>query len=269
MIFKLSPAAILPFVISLLAQQTASYEFAGDLTKPYQPAGGVGVGPTDPPPVYAPLSNFDFQSLVRIVYTTSSFTSLSDPQNLALNQEWIELDLFHHGLAIFSNEEFDAWNLTAEDRYLIQFMWACFTMVPHVVPHFFVQGRARGWPCNSTVQYSRSQRCQALQLHLPVPDRGRIYQLLPNFDSLGRSWSIWLPSSLRLATQCTNSFTIYHHRGSTANGFRPVPGLSQLSALFFRDIDEACRGYSQCPIGSIWAYHRACTCHSSIWVAVF
>ena len=104
------------------AQETGSYEFAGDLTKPYQPAGGVGIDATDPPPVYAPLSNFDFQSLVRITYTTSPITLLSYTQNLALNQEWIELDLFHHGLAIFSDDEFEAWNITAEDRYLIQFM---------------------------------------------------------------------------------------------------------------------------------------------------
>lgn len=43
-------------------------------------------------------------------------------QNLALNQEWIELDLFHHGLAMFSDADFDAAGLGPEDRYLIQFM---------------------------------------------------------------------------------------------------------------------------------------------------
>jgi hypothetical protein len=43
-------------------------------------------------------------------------------QNLALNQEWIELDLFHYGLARFSEEEFDAAGINAEDRFLIEFM---------------------------------------------------------------------------------------------------------------------------------------------------
>jgi hypothetical protein len=43
-------------------------------------------------------------------------------QNLALNQEWIELDLFHHGLAQFSVEEFEAAGIDAEDRFLIEFM---------------------------------------------------------------------------------------------------------------------------------------------------
>ncbi|EEB89332.1 hypothetical protein MPER_12580, partial [Moniliophthora perniciosa FA553] len=51
------------------------------------------------------MSDFDFQSI-----------------NLALNQEWIELDLFHYGLARFSAEEFEAAGLNAEDRHLIQYM---------------------------------------------------------------------------------------------------------------------------------------------------
>ena len=74
MVSRFSFAAPLLFAGSLfgpqkvLAQETGSYEFAGDLNKPYQPAGGIGVDATDPPPVYAPLSNFDFQSLVRITY---------------------------------------------------------------------------------------------------------------------------------------------------------------------------------------------------------
>jgi len=56
-------------------------------------------------PSYHISSRFDFQSV-----------------NLALNQEWIELDLFHHGLAQFSAKEFEEAGLDAEDRFLIQFM---------------------------------------------------------------------------------------------------------------------------------------------------
>ena len=70
---------------------------------PYQPAGGAGTNGTEP--YYHPLSDFDYESLT-----------------LALYQEWIELDLFHNGLAKFSTEDFEAAGLTAEDRYLIQFM---------------------------------------------------------------------------------------------------------------------------------------------------
>ncbi|KAF4609536.1 hypothetical protein D9613_012255 [Agrocybe pediades] len=73
------------------------------IAPPPTPSGGLGTNGSIP--YYHPLSDFDFQSI-----------------NLALNQEWIELDLFHHGLAKFSVEEFEEAGLNAEDRYLIQFM---------------------------------------------------------------------------------------------------------------------------------------------------
>ncbi|GAO51294.1 hypothetical protein SAICODRAFT_158097 [Saitoella complicata NRRL Y-17804] len=73
---------------------------------PPPPPGGLNTNST--PPIYHPYSDvhgFDWQSM-----------------NLALNQEWIELDLFHHGLAMFSDEEFEAAGLNAADRYLLEFM---------------------------------------------------------------------------------------------------------------------------------------------------
>ncbi|KAI0779322.1 Rds1 protein [Fomes fomentarius] len=72
------------------------------LSAPFTPSGGLGTNST---PVYSPLSDFDYQSL-----------------SLALYQEYIELDLFHNGLAKFSDEDFENAGLNAEDRYLIQFM---------------------------------------------------------------------------------------------------------------------------------------------------
>ena len=41
---------------------------------------------------------------------------------MALYQEYIALDLFEYGLAKFPVSEFEAAGLTADDRYLIQFM---------------------------------------------------------------------------------------------------------------------------------------------------
>ncbi|KAE8131807.1 ferritin-like domain-containing protein [Aspergillus pseudotamarii] len=70
---------------------------------PYIPAGGIGTGGETP--VYNAKSDFDYESLA-----------------LALYQEYTELDLFHDGLARFSVEEFTAAGLTAEDRFLIEFM---------------------------------------------------------------------------------------------------------------------------------------------------
>jgi len=70
---------------------------------PFTPAGGLGTNGTEP--VYRVQSDFDYQSVL-----------------LGLYQEWIELDLFHHILATFSEEEFTEAGLTASDRFLIEFM---------------------------------------------------------------------------------------------------------------------------------------------------
>ena len=72
-------------------------------TSPYTPYGGLNTNGTLP--VYAPLSDFDYQSLALTLY-----------------QEYIELDLFHYGLAKFSVEDFNKAGLNAEDRFLIEFM---------------------------------------------------------------------------------------------------------------------------------------------------
>jgi hypothetical protein len=65
---------------ALLAAAAASAAIVSGLpTAAPPPTGGVDVNATSPLPFYAPGSDFDFQSL-----------------NLALNQEWIELDLFNY-----------------------------------------------------------------------------------------------------------------------------------------------------------------------------
>lgn len=70
---------------------------------PYVPAGGLGTNGTQPR--YMVESDFDYESIM-----------------LGLYQEWIELDCFNNGLAIFSVEDFEAYGMTAEDYSLIQFM---------------------------------------------------------------------------------------------------------------------------------------------------
>lgn len=83
------------------------YNTNGELQKPepipYQPDGGLGTNGTLPR--YMVESDFDYESIM-----------------LGLYQEWIELDLFNNGLAVFSEEDFIAAGLTAEDRALIAFM---------------------------------------------------------------------------------------------------------------------------------------------------
>ena len=70
---------------------------------PYTPKGGLGTNGSLPR--YMVNSDFDFESIA-----------------LGLYQEWIELDLFHDGLARFSDEEFIAAGLGDEARSLIEFM---------------------------------------------------------------------------------------------------------------------------------------------------
>jgi hypothetical protein len=70
---------------------------------PYTPAGGLGTNGTEPR--YMVNSDFDYESIM-----------------LGLYQEWIELDLFNNGLAVFSDEDFLDAGLTAEDRAYIAFM---------------------------------------------------------------------------------------------------------------------------------------------------
>lgn len=70
---------------------------------PFTPHGGEGTDGSEP--VYRVQSDFDYQSIA-----------------LALYQEWIELDLFHWGLATFSAKDFEDAGLKAEDRFLLEFM---------------------------------------------------------------------------------------------------------------------------------------------------
>jgi len=87
---------------------TATYYNVDGLLKqnepaPYTPNGGLGTNGTEPR--YMVNSDFDFQSIA-----------------LGLYQEYIELDLFNNGLAVFSADDFLRAGLTAEDRALIAFM---------------------------------------------------------------------------------------------------------------------------------------------------
>lgn len=96
-----SVAALPPRPAELVYQPDG--ELHADEPAPFTPAGGQGVNGTEP--VYKVQSDFDYQSIA-----------------LGLYQEYIELDLFHWGLATFSVEDFEAAGLTAEDRFLLQYM---------------------------------------------------------------------------------------------------------------------------------------------------
>lgn len=105
-LFALSVGASLALAAPQLARSILEVDLSNaTIPANFTPSGGVDTSPDSPPPIYHTTSDFDFQSL-----------------NLALNQEFIELDLFHYGLAKFSVLEFEDAGLNADDRFLIEFM---------------------------------------------------------------------------------------------------------------------------------------------------
>ncbi|KAJ5264631.1 hypothetical protein N7505_007424 [Penicillium chrysogenum] len=103
-----APTTLAASIAPLPPNPTATYYNADGTPKepmpaPYVPAGGLGTNGTEPR--YMVNSDWDFESIA-----------------LALYQEWIELDLFHDGLARFTDEELEAAGLGLETRSLIEFM---------------------------------------------------------------------------------------------------------------------------------------------------
>ncbi|KAF9914181.1 hypothetical protein BX616_008798 [Lobosporangium transversale] len=93
--------------------------------KPHTPAGGLGL---DEPPVYHPLSDFDYQSLSIALYT-----------------EWIELDLFRYALEKFSLKDFEDAGLSKADRELVAYM--ADQEVGHATNIYNMLGPAAAKPC--------------------------------------------------------------------------------------------------------------------------
>lgn len=103
----LSSLALLGLVASTSALPNPALRFLkrdNVTSDPYAPSGGVNVSLDIKPDYNAHTTSFDFQSI-----------------NLALNQEWIELDLFNYGLRTFSAAEFEAYGIGQQERHLIQF----------------------------------------------------------------------------------------------------------------------------------------------------
>lgn len=103
-----APVTLAPSIEPKPPNPTATYYNSDGVPQdpmpaPYVPAGGLGTNGTLPR--YMVESDWDFESIALGVY-----------------QEYIELDLFHDGLARFSDEEFKAAGLDPEVRSLIQFM---------------------------------------------------------------------------------------------------------------------------------------------------
>ncbi|PYH90423.1 hypothetical protein BO71DRAFT_75615 [Aspergillus ellipticus CBS 707.79] len=129
---------------------------------PYTPAGGVGTNGTTP--VYNAKSDFDYESLA-----------------LALYQEYIELDLFHDGLARFSAEDFEAAGLTAEDRSLIEFM--ADQEVGHATMLTNILGAEAPKQCDYVYPYTTVHEFLDFCQKLTRFGESGVYGFLPHLDS--------------------------------------------------------------------------------------
>ncbi|KAF7359082.1 Stress response protein [Mycena sanguinolenta] len=145
----------------LLAPLLLTVARAAPNPSPFTPAGGLGTNTT---PVYSPMSDFDFQSM-----------------NLALNQEWIELDLFHHGLAQFSVEEFEAAGINAADRFLIEFM--ADQEVGHATMITNILGPTAAKPCNYTYPFTTVREFVDFCQKLTRFGESGVYGFLEHLDS--------------------------------------------------------------------------------------
>ncbi|KAF7332764.1 Stress response protein [Mycena kentingensis (nom. inval.)] len=171
---------------------------------PFTPAGGIGTNST---PVYSPMSEFDFQSM-----------------NLALNQEWIELDLFHHGLAQFSAEEFDAAGINAEDRYLIEFMAE--QEVGHATMLTNILGPTAAKPCNYTYPFTTVREFIDFCQKLTRFGESGVYGFLEHLDSRA-SAELLLQS---ITTEARQQMVFRQFEGLFPMPVWFVPGITQSMA---------------------------------------
>jgi len=128
---------------------------------PYVPTGGLETNGT---PVYAPMSAYDYQSI-----------------SLALIQAWLEVDLFRHGLARYSVDEFNAAGLDIEIRTLIEYMAE--QQTGHATLLSNILGASAAQPCNYTYPYSDVREFVDFSQKILRVGESSVYGFLEHLDS--------------------------------------------------------------------------------------
>ncbi|CAE6361943.1 unnamed protein product [Rhizoctonia solani] len=126
------------------------------------PKGGVN----PPKPVYTVKSPFDYESI-----------------NLALNQEWIELDLFRYGLEKFSVKEFEDAGLNEDDRYLIEFMAEQEAGHARALGNLLGGPDSASKPCKYTYPFKTVREFVDFCQKLTRWGESGVYGFLPHLDS--------------------------------------------------------------------------------------
>ena len=150
---------------------------------PYTPAGGLGTNGSLPR--YMVNSDFDFESIT-----------------LGLYQEWIELDLFHDGLARFSDEDFAVAGLGPEARSLIEFMadqeTGHATLLTNMLGNAAPKQCYYNYPYN-TGMFPHRRRSSAARTTDPVTSSARMARLHAARDPLRRVRRVGVHQSPRLS----------------------------------------------------------------------
>ncbi|ODQ58012.1 hypothetical protein WICANDRAFT_34481 [Wickerhamomyces anomalus NRRL Y-366-8] len=171
--------------------------------RPFTPAGGLGTD-NSTIPYYHPLSDFDYQSLL-----------------LALNQEYIELDLFNYGLAKFSAEDFEAAGLNSADRELIHFM--ALQEVGHAELITNMLGESAPERCNYTYPFETVPEFVAFSQQLTRWGESGVYGFLNHLDS--RAAATLLTNSI--TTEARQQFVFRQFQGLSAMPYDFIVGVPQ------------------------------------------
>ncbi|TIB26237.1 hypothetical protein E3P86_04158 [Wallemia ichthyophaga] len=135
------------------------------LAYPAPPDGGVGVS-GDELPEYTPMSDFD----------TASFV-------VGVNQEFLELDLFHNILASFPDEDFEAVGIDASQRYYIQEMAEQEVGHAEMINNILASVGQTSQQCSYKYPYTTVREALAFAEYITRFGEAGVYGFLPHLDS--------------------------------------------------------------------------------------
>ncbi|KIJ51443.1 hypothetical protein M422DRAFT_74299 [Sphaerobolus stellatus SS14] len=178
----------------VLARQSSNH------TAPPPPAGGNLTNPPD----YHVASPFDLQSI-----------------NLGLNQEYIELDLFHNALARFSVRDFENAGLTAEDRFLIEYM--ADQELGHAITLSNLLGSNATKPCNYSYPFTNVKEFIDFSQAVTAFGESGTYGFIPHLDSKAVAQIV----TQTIAVEARQQMAFRQFEGLFPMPFYNVPGISQ------------------------------------------
>jgi len=171
---------------------------------PFEPQGGAGLNTT---PVYNASSDFDFQSL-----------------NLALNQEWLELNLFNEALSRFNSSDLQAAGLSDADQALISYMAG--QEVGHVDLLTSILGPNASQACNYSFPFETVHDFVDLSMKVTRVGESGVFGFLEHLDS--RAAGALLGQAI--ATESRQQMIFRQFEGLFPMPYWFIPGITQSMA---------------------------------------